>query len=190
MGLEYGETYLAQNEAVLSRLAADMGPAAFAFACEQADEDMRDEIADAQAGRLAAERAKRDEIFAVCAAKRVRVPGLSKAQRETLDAMHPRGWTVACWTSPGEPRDPNDRQLSESDNPNLFGGCHYVVNGEHIVITRSGKWLGFYAWGGLQYRTNGARRPWNAIVSDAAAAGYYGPHRTPPRAKILRSLSL
>ena len=159
-------------------------------ALAQLAEGIRGELADEAAGRIAAERNKRDAIFAECAAKKVKVPGMSKAQRRTLDAMHPTGWTVACWTSPGEPRNPNDNQLSESDNPNLFGGCHYVVNGEHVLITRRGKWLGHYAWGGLQYRTNGARRPWNAIVSDAAAAGYYGPHRTPPRAKILRSLSL
>jgi hypothetical protein len=174
---QYRASHLGQNEAALAMLAKGMSPTALAFAREMAAEEE---------ARVAAERAKRDEIFATCAAKKVRVPGLSRAQRETLDAMHPTGWTVAPWTSPDRPVDPNDRDVSEHDSPNTFGGGHYVVNGAHVVITRSGKWIGYYAWGGLQYRTNGARRPWNAIVTEASAGGCYGSHRTPPRAKIVR----
>lgn len=190
MGLEYGSTHLAQNEAVLAQLATGISPAAFAFAKKMAADTMAEEIADEAAGRIAAERAKRDDIFAVCAAKRVKVPGLSRAQRKTLDTMHPAGWTVACWTSPDVPLDANDRNLGEHDNPNLFGGGHYVVNGAHIVMTRRGRWIGYYAWGGLQYRTNGARRPWNAIVTEASAGGCYGSHRTPPKAKIVRGWNI
>lgn len=190
MGLEYGASYLAQNEAALAQLAAGMSPAALAFSIEMANADMDEEDADEQAGRLAAERHKRDAIFAECAAKRVKVPGLSRAQRETLDAMHPTGWTIACWTSPDVLRDPNDRDVTEHDSPNLFGGGHYVINGAHIIMTRRGKWLGYYAWGGLQYRTNGARRPWNAIVTEAATGGCYGSHRTPAKSKIVRSWML
>lgn len=190
MGLEYGASYLAQNEAALAMLADGMSPAALAFAQEMAADDMAEEEADEAAARLAEERARRDEIFAVCAAKKVRVPGMSRAQRRTLDAMHPTGWTVAPWTSPGRPVDPNSRDVCEHDNPNTFGGGHYVVNGAHVIITRSGRWIGYYAWGGLQYRTNGARRPWGAIVSEASAGGCYGSHRTPKKALILRSHGL
>ena len=144
----------------------------------------------ADTASIAAARAVRDACFADCAAKKVAVPGMSRKQRETLDAMHPDGWTVADWTRPDKPLDPNDRALSEFDNPNTFGAGHFVVNGEHVLLSRRGVWVGYYAWGGLQYRTNGARRPWSAVVSDASAAGCHGPHRTPPRGKTLRSHGL
>lgn len=190
MGLEYGASYLAQNEAALAMLESGMSPAAVAFSREMAQEDMDEEDADEAAGRLAAERAKRDSTFALAAAKKVAVPGMSRKQREKLDAMHPLGWTVADWTRPDVPLDPNSRELSESDSANQYGGGHFVINGEHVILTRSGKWIGYFAWGGLQYRVNGARRPWNAIVNDPALAGCYGSHRTPKRTSILRSMGL
>lgn len=108
-----------------------------------------------------------------------RQTGMTRLQRQTLDARHPEGWTVASWLTPGEVLDPDDRLLDEHDNPNLFGAGHFVVNGAHILLSRRGKWIGYYAWGGRQIPVRGERRPWGAIVSNPSASGPYGEHRTP-----------
>ena len=104
--------------------------------------------------------------------------------------MHPDGWSVASWLEPDKPLDPDDRQLDEHDNPNLFGAGHFVVNGAHALLSRRGRWVGFYAWGGRQYRTNGARRPWGAVVSKPEVGGCYGDHRTPRREDVVQSHGL
>lgn len=105
--------------------------------------------------------------------------GLSRLQIARLDRMHPGGWNVAAWTSPKVERPTNDRCLGSMDDAMTFAGVHLVVNGAHVVISRRGVFRGYIAWGGLQYRTNGARRPWSKLVNKPEASGPYGPHRIP-----------
>jgi hypothetical protein len=112
-------------------------------------------------------------------------------QKATLDAMHPEGWTVASWLYPDKILDPDDRQLDESDNPNLFGGGHFVVNGAHVILSRRGRFIGYYAWGGRTYPRAGERKPWSAIISNPAETGNYGNNRTPRKtAGVLKSYRL
>lgn len=105
--------------------------------------------------------------------------GLSRLQIAALDRMHPDGWKVAAWTSPGIERRSDDGCLGGMDDPMTFGGVHMVINGAHVVISRRGAFRGYIAWSGLQYRTNGARRPWSKLVNKPEASGPYGPHRVP-----------
>jgi len=132
----------------------------------------------------------RDAQHEIDAVAKRRQSGMSRLQRRTLDAMHPRGWTVASWTQPDVQLDPDHRHLDEHDNPNLFGGGHFVVNGEHVILSRRGKWIGFYAWGGRQIPTNGARRPWGALVATGKVSGPYGDHRVPRKDDVVRTHSL
>lgn len=55
MGLEYGRSYLDQNEAALEILEAGMSPAAVAFAREQAAEMIAEDDEDCRQARQAAE---------------------------------------------------------------------------------------------------------------------------------------
>lgn len=117
--------------------------------------------------------------------------GMSRLQRATLDTLHPQGWTVADWIQPDVLLTPDNPALDNHDNPNLFGGGHFVVNGEHVILSRRGKWIGYYAWGGRQIPVRGARRPWSALVANPKAGGCYGDHRTPRKdAGIVRNRGL
>lgn len=112
--------------------------------------------------------------------------GLTLKQRETLDRLYPEGWTVANWMDPKELLDPGDCRLEAFDNPNLFGACHYIVNGNSILLTRRGRFVGYYAWGGKQIPLRGERRAWNAIVTCANSSGHYGATMVPARTSITR----
>lgn len=133
---------------------------------------------------------QRDAAHVVDAAAKRRQSGMSRLQRQTLDRMHPQGWTVACWQRPDAILHPDDPQLDEHDNPNLFGGGHFVVNGEHVLLSRRGRWIGHYAWGGRQIPVAGGRRAWGAVVSRADAAGHHGDHRVPRRDDVLLTYTL
>jgi len=105
--------------------------------------------------------------------------GLSRLQIAALDRMHPDGWQASAWTTPSRILASDDLLLGSMDNAMTFGGVHMVINGAHVVISRRGVFRGYYAWGGLQYRVNGARRPWSKLVNKPEASGCYGPHRIP-----------
>jgi hypothetical protein len=112
--------------------------------------------------------------------------GLNSLQIKTLDKLYPEGWTIAHWMYPDTILDRDHPHLSQHDNPNLFGGAHYVVNGEHIILSRRGKYMGYYAWGGRQIPLKGQYKAWGAIVKSPDFAGHYDDDKIAPNNQIIR----
>lgn len=112
--------------------------------------------------------------------------GLNSLQIKTLDRLYPDGWQIAHWMHPEKILEKDDKALSQHDNPNLFGGAHYVVNGEHIILSRRGKYIGYYAWGGRQNPAKGEYRPWSALVKTPVFARHYGERAMVPYNQIIR----